>query len=185
MKDIASFNNGITYRGRSTITGQFLMILHGQPTRDAFQFRFTIWKFAKTPLVTLVLSNTSGQQETIHHTSGHPETIQHTSGHPETIHHTADHQRTIQHILGLPKTTLHIKVRPGANAQVTNQHIINHPVVRQGVGQHGMLRQVLIGELPLTDRRSSSRTWLHWSAGPMKTSATMIAITLIVPTSCL
>ena len=175
MKDIASFNYGITYRGRSTIIGQFLMILHGQPMRDAFQFRFTIWKFAKTPQVTLILSNTSGHQETIHHTSGHP----------ETIHHTADHQRTIHHILGLPKTTIHNKVRPGANTQITNQHIINHSVVRQGVGQHGMLRQVLIGELPLTDRRSSSRTWLHWSAGPTKISATMIAITLIVPTSCL
>ena len=129
MKDIASFNNGITYRGLSTITGQFLMILHGQPTRDAFQFRFTIWKFAKTPLVTLILSNTSGHQETIRHTSGHP----------ETIHHTADHQRTIHHILGLPKTTLHNKVRPGANTQITNQHITNQPVVRQEVGRHDML----------------------------------------------
>jgi hypothetical protein len=116
MKDIASFNNGITYRGRSTITGQFLMILHGQPTRDAFQFHFTIWKFAKTPLVTLILSNTSDHQETIHHTSGRP----------ETIHHTSNRQRTIHHILGLPKTALHNKVRPGANTQITNQHITNN-----------------------------------------------------------
>ncbi len=174
MKGTASFNNGITSQRQSPITGQFLTTLHGQPSRGAFQFRFTTWKFAKTPLVTLTLGNTSEHQETIHNTSDHQ----------ETIHHTADHQETIHHIPGLPETTPHIIIRQEAGTQITNQHIINHQIVRLGVGPHGMFRQVLIGGLPLTGRRSSSRTWLHWSVGQTKMSAMMIAITFIVLTSC-